>query len=449
MDTRSGFNMLTAAVFEGNFHIASKAHVLLENFVKEMNLSAAADILANLETKRRDHYKIERLYEEMVYKVNTLTELHRCNWGNDSEKAVELVLNDGLDINTPALCNRTPLLWASLSSSGEFVETLIDLGADVNAQRTDDKVTPLILAAHWNNYMAIHLLLERGGNALINTQKDIGHSPLGEAARRGFCNVAELLIEKGSNVNLRNKKGKTPLYFAVENKDEQLIRLLLKNKADVSMRYKDSNSTERIYLVRGKEEGKPVWLYVLVNKHVLGLFLKKTQGGSLDVADFGAVLRSGHGQDPPVDITDNIIQDSDALLQEISGETVLHIACMKKERPDVIDLLVQAGADVNAQAADGFTPLHIAAIYGNLRIVRKLVDLDADVNIITANGKNAAGVAHLFEESEIEEYLVSKMASSKKTKGKEGDSELADILIEAYGLQSAYNLTQHFKELNL
>ena len=138
-----------------------------------------------------------------------------------------------------------------------------------------------------------------------------------------------------------------------------------------------------------------------------------------------------------------------ALLQEISGETVLHIACMKKEQPDVIDLLVKSGADVNAQAADGFTSLHIAAIYGNLRIVRKLVDLDADVNIITANGKNAAGVAHLFEESEIEEYLVSKMASSQRTKGKEGDSELADILIEAYGLQSAYNLTQPFKELNL
>ena len=450
VDTRSGFNMLTAAVFEGNYDISLKAQALIENFVKEMNLSAAADILANLETKRRDHYKIERLYGEMVYKVNTLTELHRCNWGNDSEKAVELVLNDGLDINTPALCNRTPLLWASPSSSGEFIETLIDLGADVNAQRTDDKVTPLILAACWNNYMAIHLLLERGGNALINTQKDIGHSPLVEAARHGFCNVAELLIEKGSNVNLRNKEGKTPLYFAVENKDEQLIRLLLKNKADVSMRYKDFNSTERISLVRGKDGGEPAWHYVLVNKHVLGLFLKKTQGGSLDVADFGAILRSGWGKDPPVGVTfDKIIHESDALLQEISGDTVLHISCMKKDQPDVIDLLVQSGADVNAQAVDGFTPLHIAAIYGNLRIVRKLVDLDADVNITTTNGKNAAEVAHLFEESEIEEYLDSKMASSQRTKGKEGDSELVDILIEAHGLQSAYNLTQHFKELNL
>lgn len=215
------------------------------------------------------------------------------------------------------------------------------------------------------------------------------------------------------------------------------------------MRYKDSNSAKIIYLVRGKNEGKLAWHYVLVNKHVMGLFLKKTQGGSLDVPDFGAVLRSGQGKNPPVDITNIIIQESDALLQEITGETVLHIACMKKEQPDVIDLLVQSRADVNAQAADGFTPLHIAAIYGNLRIVRKLVDLEADVNITTTNGKNAAEVARLFEESEIEDYLVSKMASSQRTKGKEGVPKLADILIEAYGLQSAYNLTQHFKELNL
>ena len=396
VDTRSGFNMLTATVFEGNYDVVFKTHVLLENFLKEMNLSATGDILENLETKRHDHYEIELLYRDMVYKVNTLTELHRCGRGNDSEKTVELVLNDGLDINTPSLCNRTPLLCASASSSGEFIETLIDLGADVNAQRTDDKVTPLILATSWNNYMAIRLLLEGGDIALINTHSDIGTSPLHEAVTNGFCNVAELLIEKGSNVNLRNKEGKTPLYFAVENKDEQLIRLLLKNKADVSMRYKDSNSKKRIYLVRGKEEGKLAWHYVLVNKHVLGLFLKKTNGGSLDVADFGTVFLSGWGKDPPVDITFNkIIQESDAFLQEISGETVLHIACMNKEQPDVIDLLVQSGADVNAQAADGFTPLHIGAIYGSLRIVRKLVELDADVSITAAKGKNAAEVACL------------------------------------------------------
>ena len=112
----------------------------------------------------------------------------------------------------------------------------------------------------------------------------------------------------------------------------------------------------------------------------------------------------------------------------------LHIASGIINEPEIVDLLVMYGANVNAQDAEGFTPLHMAAIHGNLKIVKKLVDLEADVNIITTDGKNAAELAHLNEELEIEEYLRSKMASSQKTKENEVDSERTDLLIEAYVL---------------
>ena len=79
-----------------------KAHGQLSSF--EILTAAVADALANLETKRPGHHKIESLYRRTVEKVNTLSELHQCSRGNDSEKAVELVLNDGLGINTPGLC---------------------------------------------------------------------------------------------------------------------------------------------------------------------------------------------------------------------------------------------------------------------------------------------------------------------------------------------------------
>ena len=112
MDIRSGFNRLTAAVDEGNYDFVFKAHAQLSFY--EIPTAAVADTLANLETKRPGHHKIEGLNQNTMDVVNSLSELHRCIHGNDAEKAVELVLNDGLDINTPALCNRTPLLWASL-----------------------------------------------------------------------------------------------------------------------------------------------------------------------------------------------------------------------------------------------------------------------------------------------------------------------------------------------
>ena len=423
VDTRSGFNMLTAAVFEGNYDVVSKASVPLDNLQIQMGISALADTLANLEIKRSGHYKIESLYRKTVDKVNSLSELHQCKRGNDAEKAVELVLNDGLDINTPALCNRTPLLWASLSSSGEFIETLIDLGADVNAQRTDDKVTPLILSASWNNFMAVYLLLDHEADS--NIARADGNSPLHIAVSNGFFHITKLLIKKGSNVNLQNKEGRTPLFLGVKNKRKHLIKLLIENEADVTIGYQE-NSTDRIYLVRGKGRGRAAWQYVLVKKHLLGLFLKRTNGGSLDGADFGAVLRSGWGKDPPEGTIDQILEECD--FKEIPGVTVLHIASKENNEPEIIDLLVKSGANVNAQDAEGFTPLHMATIHGNLKIVKKLVDLDADVNIVTTDGKNAAELAHLNEELEIEEYLESKMAFSQRTKEKEDDSEPADIL---------------------
>ena len=425
VDTRSGFNMLTAAVFEGNYNVVSEAFVLLDNLETQMIISAVADTLANLETKRSGHHKIESLYRKTVDKVNTLSELHRCEHGNDAEKAVELVLNDGLDINTLALCNRTPLLWASLSSSGEFIETLIDLGANVNAQRSDDKVTPLFLSADWNNFLAVNLLLDHGADANIVSAD--GNSPLHRAVSNGFCDIAKRLVEKGSDLNLQNKEGRTPLFLGVTNKHEQLIKLLIENEADVNIGYK-KNYTERIQLVRGKDKGRAAWHYVLVKKHLLGLFLKRVKGGRVNVADFGDILQSGWGKDPPKGTTDKILKEYDFQFKKIPDVTVLHIASEQINESEIIDLLVKSGANVNAQDAEGFTPLHMAAIHGNLKIVKKLVDLEADVNIITTDGKNAAELAHLNEELEIEEYLESKMASSQRTKGKKVDSELVHRL---------------------
>ena len=479
MDTLSGFNMLTAAVCERNYNVVFKAFVLLENLEIQMGISAVADTLANLETKRSGHHKIESLYRETVDKVDTLSELHQCKRGNDAEKAVELVLNDGLDINTPALCNRTPLLWASLSSSGEFIETLIDLGANVNAQRTGDKATSLTLSADWNNFMAVTLLLNHGTdadiasadartplhwavmrgnqnlvklflekNALVNFQDANGDSPLHTAVSNGFFDITKLLVRKGSNVNLQNREGRTPLFLGVKNKQKQLIEVLIENEADVTIGYKE-NSTARIYLVRGKDNGRAAWHYVLVKKHLLGLFLKRIKGGVIKVADFGHILRSGWGKDPPEGTTDKILKEYDFQFKEIPDATLLHIASEQINEPEIIDLLVKSGANVNAQDAEGFTPLHMAAIHGNLKIVKKLVDLDADVNIVTTDGKNAAELAHLNEELEIEEYLESKMASSQRTKEKEVESERGDLLIEAYGLPVTFDVTEHFKGVNL
>ena len=54
-----------------------------------------------------------------------------------------------------------------------------------------------------------------------------------------------------------------------------------------------------VYLVRGKDRGKPAWHYVLVDEDKVEDFKTKVATGNLDVANYGKVLSSGWGEDPP------------------------------------------------------------------------------------------------------------------------------------------------------
>lgn len=66
---------------------------------------------------------------------------------------------------------------------------------------------------------------------------------------------------------------------------------------------------ELVYLVRGKDKGRPAWHYVHVEKNKLPIFLKKVESGSVDVSLYGKVLYSGWGEDPSDDIVQKIKQE--------------------------------------------------------------------------------------------------------------------------------------------
>ena len=79
VDRRSGFNLLQAMVYEGNFKGVLTASIFLEDFVREMNFKSTAsnaktfpsktarDMLSTL--KKHDHGKIKRFCEETLEKI--------------------------------------------------------------------------------------------------------------------------------------------------------------------------------------------------------------------------------------------------------------------------------------------------------------------------------------------------------------------------------------------
>ena len=66
--------------------------------------------------------------------------------------------------------------------------------------------------------------------------------------------------------------------------------------------------------------------------------------------------------------------------------TPLHRAAMFSTTPAIVTALVKAGADVNARAENGWTPLHAAGTSKTPAIVTALVKAGADVNARNENG---------------------------------------------------------------
>jgi hypothetical protein len=61
-----------------------------------------------------------------------------------------------------------------------------------------------------------------------------------------------------------------------------------------------------VYLVRGKDNGRAAWHYVLIDKVKLPLFQKAIRTGALDVSEYGKILYSGWGEDPPPEIIEAV-----------------------------------------------------------------------------------------------------------------------------------------------
>jgi len=94
----------------------------------------------------------------------------------------------------------TPLHCAAWKGQVDVVTTLLDAGADVNAQNKNDHwgTTPLHAAAHGNQRAVAELLLTRGANrGALNSH---GRTPLAETAIHRATAVARLLRDSGKNV---------------------------------------------------------------------------------------------------------------------------------------------------------------------------------------------------------------------------------------------------------
>ena len=259
----------------------------------------------------------------------------------------------------------SPLHLAVGKGNKEITKLLLSKGADVNARGNDD-VTSLHIATRGGYLKIVKQLLKYGAD-LHSTSPNV-QTPLYFAVENEHEKVVKLLLEHGANIHAEDKNNKTILYSAVEQGSPIIVERILKHCPDLNNK---SNSGVLNAAVQGHG-----FEYNNIVKHLLeyGFTVKPedasnfmhaaVQNGHLELVE--ELLK--HGADV------NMLSDSALGKASIP----LHVAT-NNGHEEVAKLLISHGADVNALDESGKTPIFYATKNASLKMTKLLLNNKANI----------------------------------------------------------------------
>lgn len=277
----------------------------------------------------------------------------------DGDQArISVLLASGIDVNAAEGDGATALHWAAHRNNLESARALLE--ADANADVANALgATPLWLAATNGSATMLELLLDAGADP--NAPLKMGETPLMTAARTGDLASVRLLVNRGANVNNAElERGQTALMWAAAQHHADVAQLLISRGADLNARTKVWHQLEN----------------TAGNTNPIGNF-KMAHGGSTPLL---FVARNGD-----VD-TARVLIEGGANPNDIAaaGTSALVIAAHSGHGALGVYLLKQ-GADPNAADA-GYTTLHAATLKSQVELVDALLEHGADVNAVVKHG---------------------------------------------------------------
>jgi len=238
-------------------------------------------------------------------------------------------------------------------------------------------LTPLIFAAREGNLETVKALLDAGVD--VNQTSEYGWTALLVATHNRSYRLGTHLLERGADPNLANEGGWNPLYLATDNRNIEggdyptrkpdmdhleYIKRLLAAGANPNLRMRSSTETRTVFTHQWLlEEGATP-------------FLRAAQSG--DIVLMKLLLQ--HGADPTL-TTDHkvsplMVASGIGWVEGVTYEWSAEATC------DTVKLLLELGADINAQdTMDGRTALMGAAHKGRNDIIELLVQHGADLAI--------------------------------------------------------------------
>ena len=224
-----------------------------------------------------------------------------------SVATVETLMAQGADVDALDEGATTPLHLGAQRGDADIVKAL---AKDTQGRPNREKNRPVHAAAYYGKAEAFRLLFDPSQALEVNTD---GQTLLHLAAYGGHLDILGTLLPHFPDVDPKDDKGWTPLFYAIQDAQAPAVELLLRHGA--SARHRDAEGSTPLHYAGSSRES-----------HVIQHFLR---------------------QDIALDLTDR------------QGNTALHHAA-GWGRLDNIRLLLEAGADSSLRNRDGETPLDIA-----------------------------------------------------------------------------------------
>ena len=272
-------------------------------------------------------------------------------------------------------CNEWPIVTVARIGHPACLEVLIKAADLAKHKQKSILEDALAYAAVGGNIANVKILIEAGAD--VNKKRSLD-TPLARAVKGGHEECVEFLLSKGADVNIKGCWRDTAVDVAARYGREACLNLLIKAGANVNP------ATGRTPLMKAVCYGHPKCISLLIEA-----------GADVNAKDqFGRSAISFAAE--------RVLNCSNTRLRCDTGELVGDFDCPQHCSNNQLQILINAGADVNITDEDGNTPLIIVSgrsrnmkyhikynKCGRLKCVKLLLRSGAKVNLFNNNKQNA------------------------------------------------------------
>ena len=246
--------------------------------------------------------------------------------------------------------------------------------------------------AMWEDPAVCQVFIDAGAD--IEAKDDLGRSPLHWACRSGALATVKMLVKAGAGVRVTDTDGDTCLIFAAYFGHTETVRYIV-SFPEVDVNHKDTDGNTALLLAAS--HGHTETVRYLVNLPEVDV----NQVGD----DFTALHWAGQ-EDYPNMVKVLIDAGADMDAEDENGCSPLLLAS-KQGCLDTVKMLLKAGADVCAADNKGATCLALAVCNGHTETVRYLLCLpEVDANQSTNRGSTSLHLAVSQKHSDVVGMLI-------------------------------------------